>query len=97
MSRETAHTPTLDTWGLRGVQIRAAGGIGQHVATYMTNRDDGLLLAAAPRMLALLIDACETLDSMERCARSCSTADRIREELAELAPKHYAALKAAKP
>lgn len=83
------------TWGLRGYQIRAAGGVGQHVATYMTNRDDGLLLAAAPRMLALLLDACETFDSMERCSRSCSTADAIRRELAVLAPKHYAALEAA--
>jgi hypothetical protein len=81
------------TWGLRGVQIRAAGGVGAHVATYMTNRDDGLLLAAAPRMLAMLIDACETLDGMERCARSCSTADAIREELVKLVPKHYASLK----
>ena len=73
-------------WALRGVQIRAEAGLGRHVATYMTDRHDGQLLAAAPRMLELLANACEVLDSMERCASSSSTADRIREELAGLCP-----------
>lgn len=83
------------TWGLRGVQIRAAGGLGQHIATYMTHRDDGLLLASAPRLLALLIDTCDTLDRLERGSRTCAIADRIRTELAVLVPQHYAALKTA--
>ena len=36
------------SWALRGYQIRADNGAGQHIATYMTGKEDGLLLAAAP-------------------------------------------------
>lgn len=49
------HTP--GPWGLRGVQIRADGGRGQHVATYQVSRDDGELIAAAPELLELLEQA----------------------------------------
>lgn len=42
------------SWGLRGNQIRADGGLGAHVATYQISREDGLLLAAAPDLLAAL-------------------------------------------
>lgn len=56
---------TPGVWGLRGVQIRADGGRGQHIASYVTSRDDGLLLAAAPRLLAFA----------EKKARDCYECD----------------------
>lgn len=45
---------TPGPWGLRGYQIRAEGGRGQHIATYMTTRSDGLLLASAPALVSAL-------------------------------------------
>lgn len=47
-------TTTPGPWGLRGSQIRAAGGTGAHVATYQISRDDGFLIAAAPALFDAL-------------------------------------------
>lgn len=43
-------------WALRGYQIRADDGKGQHIGTYVTNRRDGAVMAKAPRMLDVLDD-----------------------------------------
>ena len=75
---------TPGPWRLRGYQIRAAAGHGAHVATYQINRDDGLLIAAAPDLLDMLTEACATLDAAERSSGSHSTADRIRARLLAL-------------
>lgn len=71
-------------WALRGYQIRAASGLGYHVATYQADRADGLLLAAAPELLEMLLNACDTLDACERASTSHGTADLIRTRLVEL-------------
>jgi len=47
-------TTTPGPWALRGSQIRAENGTGAHVATYQISRDDGLLIAAAPKLLDAL-------------------------------------------
>jgi hypothetical protein len=75
---------TPGPWALRGVQIRADNGKGAHVGTYQISRDDGALMAAAPELLSMLVDAADVLDAMERSASSSSTADRIRERLTAL-------------
>jgi hypothetical protein len=74
---------TPGPWALRGYQIRADEGQGQHVATYQISAEDGKIIAAAPEMVDLLIEAAEALDAAERCASSHCTADRIREFLLE--------------
>lgn len=48
----SAQTP--GPWGLRGYQIRADEGAGQHVGTYVTNKADGVLMANAPELRAAL-------------------------------------------
>lgn len=78
------HTP--GPWGLRGAQIRADGGLGQHVATYQINQADGQLIAAAPELWRLLRDACNQLDNVERGASRSATADDIRAEVRLLLP-----------
>lgn len=45
---------TPGPWGLRGHQIRANEGRGATVATYAISRADGILLAAAPELVAAL-------------------------------------------
>jgi hypothetical protein len=75
---------TPGPWALRGTQIRADNGRGAHVATYMINIADGLLLSAAPEMLEMLLGACSSLDASENCSKSHCTADYIRARLAEL-------------
>lgn len=75
---------TPGPWAVRGYQIRADDGKGAHVATYQISIADGILIAAAPDMLRLLLDACSSLDACEKSSRSHITADRIREKLAEL-------------
>lgn len=82
--------PIPERWGLRGSQIRAAGGYGHHVATYQTNRQDGLLLAAAPELRDLLHEACDSLDAAERASASHSMADRIRDRLTALGLEPHA-------
>lgn len=57
---------TPGPWGLRGVQIRAEAGLGQHVATYQVSEADGKLLAAAPTLLEMLLDATKRLPVTER-------------------------------
>ena len=61
---------TPGPWGLRGHQIRADGGTGQHVATYQISADDGRLIAAAPELLEMLLQ--------------CDLSDQIRVRLQEL-------------
>lgn len=75
---------TPGPWALRGAQIRADNGQGLHVATYQISRTDGHLIAAAPELLQLALDACSTLDACEKGSRSHCTADRIRTRLAAL-------------
>lgn len=76
------HTP--GPWGLRGVQIRANDGRGQHVATYQIGRADGLLIAAAPRMLAVLQDIAA---SEYRHESSCASKRQVPEACdCDLAP-----------
>jgi len=75
---------TPGPWGLRGYQIRANGGTGQHVATYQINVADGRAIAAVPILLELLDTACASLDAAEDSSRSHSTADAIREQLCQL-------------
>jgi RNA:NAD 2'-phosphotransferase (TPT1/KptA family) len=75
---------TPGRWALRGHQIRADEGRGQHIATYQTNMADGVIIAAAPELLDLLLRACATLDASERASQSHGTADDIRERLAHL-------------
>jgi len=75
---------TSGPWGLRGVQIRADGGRGRHVATYQINAADGYLIAAAPELLDMLREACDSLDACERASATHVTADHIRERLAAL-------------
>lgn len=48
---------TPGPWGLRGYQIRADNGLGRHVASYMTDAEDGRVLAASRELLG----ACEAL------------------------------------
>lgn len=55
---------TPGPWGLRGAQIRAEDGRGMHVATYQVSRADGLLLAAAPVLLEMVLRAIS-------CGESC--------------------------
>lgn len=45
---------TPGPWALRGFQIRSDNGQGAHVGTYQISVSDGLLMAAAPEMVALL-------------------------------------------
>ena len=75
---------TLGRWELRGVQIRADGGHGCHVGTYQRSRADGLIMAAAPELLEMLLNACASLDAAESGASSHGTANDIRARLAEL-------------
>ncbi len=75
---------TPGPWALRGSQIRADDGKGAHVATYQTSIADGVLIAAAPAMLDLLLSACSSLDAAEGSAKSHGTADIIREKLAAM-------------
>lgn len=75
---------TPGPWTLRGVQIRADNGYGAHVATYQISRVDGMLLAAAPELLLMLLNAISTLDACEKSSRSHGTADDIRARLADL-------------
>lgn len=77
--------PTPGPWGLRGSQIRADGGRGQHIATYMTNVADGKLMAAAP----LLYEACKEAAEMippcgltTRLIRALEAAEPTAAELA---------------
>lgn len=51
-----------ERWALRGCQIRADDGRGPHVGTYQRERIEGVLMAAAPELLDMLIGAAETLD-----------------------------------
>lgn len=73
---------TPGPWGLRGSQIRADGGRGAHVATYQVCRADGLLIAAAPDLLDMLLEACGSLDASESGASAHGTATEIRKRLA---------------
>ena len=73
---------TPGPWGLQGGQIRAEAGRGQHITSYQPSIADGLLIAAAPALLGLLLEACEALDANERASNSNSTADHIRGRLA---------------
>jgi len=82
MYDELKNTP--GPWGLRGVQIRADGGQGPHVGTYRITRSDGVLMAAAPELLEMLLEACDSLDAAERHSESHTTADRIRARLSDL-------------
>lgn len=75
---------TPGPWGLRGHQIRAADGLGPTVAAYNISRADGILLAAAPELLEMLLGACSSLDAAEGSSRSHGTADDIRGKLARL-------------
>lgn len=82
--RAETTTGTPGPWGLRGSQIRGKGGQGAHIATYQTCREDGLLLAAAPDLLGLLVTAAEALDASERHAESHHVADDIRDYIRRL-------------
>lgn len=53
---------TPGPWKLRGTQVRADSGKGAHVATYQISVADGLLIAAAPELLSMLLDACCMID-----------------------------------
>jgi hypothetical protein len=44
-------------WALRGYQIRDDAGKGQHIGTYQRKKEEGLLMAASPELLA----ACEAV------------------------------------
>lgn len=75
---------TPGPWALTGVQIRADNGHGAHVATYQITRVDGMLIAAAPVLLELLLVACACLDAAEGGASSHGTANDIRARLSDL-------------
>ena len=47
---------TPGPWKLRGYQVRAEAGNGAHVATYQISIADGVLIAAAPELLQMLVD-----------------------------------------
>ncbi len=71
-------------WALRGYQIRDHNGLGRHIATYQTCEADGRLLAAAPELLDLLVQACDALDNVARCSATDSFADEIRAKLVSM-------------
>jgi RNA:NAD 2'-phosphotransferase (TPT1/KptA family) len=73
-----------ERWALRGHQIRAENGLGAHVATYQRSGAEGLLMAASPELLAMLLEACDTLDACERASSTHGTADAIRERLRDI-------------
>jgi hypothetical protein len=49
-------------WSVRGYQIRDDIGLGRHIATWQTCEADGRLLAAAPELLDMLVQACDAVD-----------------------------------
>lgn len=72
---------TPGPWTLRGVQIRANGGRGQHVATYQISQADGQLIAAAPDLLEMVLDA---IGCAEACGGSEAQAESYKQRLAKL-------------
>lgn len=72
---------TPGRWALRGHQIRADEGRGQHVADYRTNVADGILLAAAPELLEMVLSA---ISCGEACGGNEGLARDLKERLAKL-------------
>ena len=71
---EVMYTP--GPWGLAGAQIRANDGHGQHVGTYQIRRADGLVMAAAPELLAALRELVRAWD-----ATQYQVSDRLEQAL----------------
>lgn len=72
---------TPGRWALRGHQIRADEGRGQHIADYRTNVADGILLAAAPELFEMVLTA---ISFAEACGGSEAQAWDLKERLAKL-------------
>lgn len=72
---------TPGRWVLRGNQVRAGEGYGKHVATYQVSRADGLLLAAAPQLLEMVLAA---ISSGEACGGARALAWVFKEQLVNL-------------
>lgn len=72
---------TPGRWAIRGHQVRADEGRGQHVADYRTNVADELLLAAAPELLEMVLDA---ISRGEACGGDEGYARDAKERLARL-------------
>lgn len=72
---------TPGRWVLRGHQIRADEGLGKHVADYRTNAVDGILLAAAPELLEMVLTA---ISCGEACGGNEGLARGLKERLAQL-------------
>lgn len=61
-------------WALRGHQIRANEGRGLHVADYRTSVADGVLLAAAPELLEMVLTAIS-------CGEACGGNEGLTRDL----------------
>lgn len=83
MQRE--HTP--GPWGLRGYQVRADNGLGQHVATVQNGSADGALVAAAPELLAVAEKARHILVTMADRGIDDGEHSRLLEDLEHVITK----------
>lgn len=72
---------TPGCWALRGHQVRANEGRGQHVADYRTSVADGILLAAAPELLEMVLTA---ISCGEACGGNEGLARDFKKRLAKL-------------